>query len=123
MSVLQNMPKIYLYFRDYKTNIYSYVRIILELLEEDWLEFQIWNLGIEKELDELKREKKEVKYQLKLVKNCIYERLDTAMGVIDEEEPVSGSGYIAVPEFGEVKSCEEVIGVMGRASRREGWLG
>ena len=50
--------------------------------EEDWSEFQIWNLGMEKELDELKLEKKEIKYQLKLVKNCIYERLDTAIGVI-----------------------------------------
>lgn len=43
---------------------------------------------MEKELDELKLEKKEVKYQLKLVKNCIYERLDTAIGVINEDEPV-----------------------------------
>ena len=77
--------------------------------EEDWSEFQIWNLGMEKELDDLKLEKKEVKYQLKLVKNCIYERLDTAIGVIDEDEPVIGSGYIDVPEFEEVKTLEEVI--------------
>lgn len=77
--------------------------------EEDWSEFQIWNLGMEKELDELKLEKKEVKYQLKLVKNCIYERLDTAIGVIDEEESVIGSGYINVPEFEEVKMLDEVI--------------
>lgn len=78
-------------------------------LGEDWSEFQIWNLGIEKELDELKLEKKEVKYQLKLVKNCIYERLDTAIGVIDEDEPVIGSGYLDVPEYGEVKTLEEVM--------------
>lgn len=77
--------------------------------EEDWSEFQIWNLGMEKELDELKVEKKEVKYQLKLVKNCIYERLDTAIGVIDEEEPVIGSGYLDVPEFEEVRILDEVI--------------
>lgn len=77
--------------------------------EEDWSEFQIWNLGMEKELDGLKLEKKEVKYQLKLVKNCIYERLDTAIGVINEDEPVIGSGYIDVPEFEEVKTLEEVI--------------
>lgn len=77
--------------------------------EEDWSEFQIWNLGIEKELDELKLEKKEVKYQLGLVKNCIYERLDTAIGVINENEPVIGSGYIDVPEFGEVKIQNEVF--------------
>ena len=78
--------------------------------EEDWSEFQIWNLGVEKELDELKLEKKEVKYQLKLVENCIYERLDTAIGVINEDEPVIGSGYIDVPEFEEVKTQAEVIG-------------
>lgn len=78
-------------------------------LEEDWSEFQVWNLGMEKELDELKLEKKEVKYQLKLVKNCIYERLDTAIGVIDEEELVIGSGYIDVPEFEEVRAQDEVI--------------
>lgn len=81
--------------------------------EEDWSEFQIWNLGMEKELDELKLEKKEVKYQLKLVKNCIYERLDTAIGVINDDEPVIGSGYIAVPEFEEVKTQAEVIGSDG----------
>lgn len=78
--------------------------------EKDWSEFQILNLGMEKELDDLKLEKKEVKYQLKLVKNCIYERLDTAIGVIDEDEPVIGSGYIDVPEFEDVKTLEEVIG-------------
>lgn len=78
--------------------------------EEEWSEFQIWNLGMEKELDELKLEKKEVKYQLKLVKNCIYERLDTEICVINEDEPVIGSGYIDVPEFEEVKTLEEVIG-------------
>lgn len=78
--------------------------------EEDWSEFQIWNLGIEKELDELKLEKKDVKYQLKLVKNCIYERLDTAIGVINEDESVIGSGYIDVPEFQEVRAQDEVIG-------------
>lgn len=77
--------------------------------EEDWSEFQVWNLGIEKELDELKLEKKEVKYQMKLVKNCIYERLDTAIEVINEDEPVIGSGYIDVPEFEEVKMLDEVI--------------
>lgn len=77
--------------------------------EEEWSEFQIWNLGVEKELDDLKQEKKEVKYQLKLVKNCIYERLDTAIGVINEDEPIIGSGYIDVPEFEEVKTLEEVI--------------
>ena len=77
--------------------------------EDNWSEFQIWNLVIEKELDELKLEKKEVKYQMKLAKNCIYERLDTAIGVIDEDEPVIGSGYIDVPEFEEVKILDEVI--------------
>lgn len=39
----------------------------------------------------------------------IYERLDTAIGVINEDEPVIGSGYIDVPEFEEVKTQEEVI--------------
>ena len=76
---------------------------------EDWSEFQIWNLEMEKELDELKLEKKEVKYQLKPVKNCIYERLDTAIGVINEDEPVIGSGYIDVPEFEKVKVLDDVI--------------
>ena len=33
-----------------------------------------------------------------------------SIGVIDEEEPVIGSGYIDAPEFEEVKSFEEVIG-------------
>lgn len=64
---------------------------------------------MEKELDDLKLEKKEVKYQLKLVKNCIYEWLDMAMGVINEDEPVIGSGYIDVPEYGEVRALDEVI--------------
>lgn len=78
--------------------------------EENWSEFQIWNLGIEKELDELKLEKKEVKYQLKLAKNCMYERLDTAIGVIDEDEPIIGSGYLDVPEFEKGRALDEGIG-------------
>ncbi len=85
------------------------VKKLLCKSEEDWSEFQIWNLGMEKELNDLKLEKKEVKYQLKLVKNCIYERLDTAIGVINEDEPVIGSGYIDVPEFEELKALDEGI--------------
>ncbi|WP_026893294.1 hypothetical protein [Lacrimispora aerotolerans] len=42
------------------------------------------------------------------MKNCIYERLDTVIGVINEDEPVLGSGYIDVPEFEEVKTLEVV---------------
>ncbi len=63
---------------------------------------------MEKELDELKLEKKDVKYQLKLVKNCIYERLDTAIGVIDEDEPVIGSGYLYEVIDSDVKEAEYI---------------
>ena len=31
------------------------------------------------------------------------------MGVINEDEPVIGSGYIDVPEYGEVRALDEVI--------------
>lgn len=77
--------------------------------EGDWREYQNWHLGIEKELDILKDEKKEVKYQQKLAKNCIYEQLDTAIGVIDEDELVIGSGYLDVPVFEGEMMHEEVV--------------
>lgn len=48
---------------------------------------------------------------MKLSDNCIYEQLDTSIGMINEDEPVIGSGYLEVAEFEEVKVLDEVIGL------------
>lgn len=67
--------------------------------EEHLREYQQWHLGVQNELDDLKRQKKEMKHQLKLVEVALNEKLDTAMLEVSAGEPVVGDSEVAIPSL------------------------
>lgn len=63
--------------------------------DEQYLDYQLWNMDMQKELDVLKQQKKEAKKQIGLVDMAIKENLYTA--------------YHDVPEMGELIDEEEIV--------------
>ncbi len=66
--------------------------------EEQLREYQRWHLGVQNELDNLKQQKKDTKYQLKLAEATLNEKLDTAILDVSEAEPVIGESEIVFPK-------------------------
>ena len=65
---------------------------------EDIREYQIWHMDIQDELDELKQEKKQIKDNLKIVDECLKEKLYTAsFDITDMEEYVKTT--VELPEY------------------------
>ena len=55
-------------------------------------EYQVWHVGVQEELDELKMEKREVKKQLQLVEGIMKEDLYTAYYAVSEDEEIEIPG-------------------------------
>ncbi len=66
--------------------------------EEQLWEYQMWHLGVQNELDNLKLQKKDTKYQLKLAEATLNEKLDTAILDVSEAEPIIGESEIVFPK-------------------------
>ena len=65
---------------------------------EDIRQYQIWNMDVQSELDSLKQEKREIKKNLKLVDECLMEKLYTAsFEITDMEEQISNT--VDLPEY------------------------
>ena len=62
-------------------------------------EYQLWHLGVQNELDNLKQQKKDTKYQLKLAEATLNEKLDTAILDVSEAEPIIGESEIVFPKI------------------------
>ena len=60
-------------------------------------EYQVWHVGVQEELDELKMEKREVKKQLQLVEGIMKEDLYTAYYAVSEDEEIVGDKEIEIP--------------------------
>lgn len=71
--------------------------------EDDWREFQDWNMGIQKELRQLKEEKQKTKYNQKLANIAMKENLSTAMYVVSEDEPIKTNYEMEVPTYYEAE--------------------
>ncbi len=70
--------------------------------EEDIRQYQIWHMDVQSELDLLKQEKREIKQNLKLVDECLREKLYTVGNdIADMEEQISNT--VEMPEY----SCEK----------------
>lgn len=65
--------------------------------EEHLREYQQWHLGVQNELDNLKQQKKDAKYQLKLADATLNEKLDMAMLEVSEAEPLVSNDEIVIP--------------------------
>ena len=65
--------------------------------EEQYREYQIWHVGVQEELDELKQEKREIKRQLQLADGIIKEDLYTAYYAVSEKEEIVADRDVKIP--------------------------
>ena len=67
--------------------------------DEQYRDYQLWRLDVQKELDELKMQKKEVKKQRGLAEMTIKEKLYTASYEVSEEEELIEDEAIEIPQM------------------------
>ena len=65
--------------------------------DEQYREYQVWHVGVQEELDELKSEKMDVKRQLQLADSIMKEDLYTAYYTVSEDEGIVGDKEIEIP--------------------------
>lgn len=75
--------------------------------DEQYREYQVWHVGVQEELDELKMEKREVKKQLQLVEGIMKEDLYTAYYAVSEDEEIVGDRDIEIPGMEESEIVAE----------------
>ena len=78
----------------YKENFSSKRRI---KTDEQYREYQVWHVGVQEELDELRSEKMDVKRQLQLADSIMKEDLYTAYYTVSEDEEIVGDKEIEIP--------------------------
>ena len=76
--------------------------------DEQCREYQVWHVGVQEELDELKMEKREVKKQLQLVEGIMKEDLYTAYYAVSENEEIVGNKDIEIPGMEQQAVISEV---------------
>ena len=76
--------------------------------DEQYREYQMWHVGVQEELDELKQEKRNVKRQLQLVEGIMKEDLYTAYYTVSEDEEIVGDKEIEIPWMEEQETVSEV---------------
>ena len=64
--------------------------------EEQYREYQIWHVGVQEELDELKQEKRNIKKQIQLADGIIKEDLYTAYYAVSEKEEIVADREIEI---------------------------
>ena len=80
--------------------------------EEQYREYQIWHVEVQKELDELKQEKRNIKRQIQLVDGIVKEDLYTAYYAVSEDEEIVADREIEIPGMEEKTVVEEVAAVV-----------
>ena len=65
--------------------------------EEQYREYQIWHVGVQKELDKLKQEKRGIKKQLQLADGIVKEDLYTAYYVVSGKEEIVADRDVVIP--------------------------
>lgn len=65
--------------------------------DEQYREYQVWHVGVQEELDELKSEKMDVKRQLQLADSIMKEDLYMAYYTVSEDEEIVGDKEIEIP--------------------------
>ena len=76
--------------------------------EEQYWEYQIWHVGVQEELDELKKEKKDIKRQIQLADGIMKEDLHTAYYAVSEDEEIVGDKEIEIPGMEQQAVISEV---------------
>ena len=77
--------------------------------DEQYREYQLWHIGVQEELDELKQEKRDVKKQLQLVEGIMKQNLYTAYYAVSEDEEIVGDNEIEIPGMEDNAVSEEEV--------------
>ena len=80
--------------------------------EEQYREYQIWHVGVQEELDELKQEKREIKRQIQLADGIIKEDLYTAYYAVSWNEKIIADRDVEIPGMEENTEVEKVMAVV-----------
>ena len=80
--------------------------------EEQYREYQIWHVKVQEELDELKKEKRNIKRQIQLADGIVKEDLYTAYYAVSENEEIVADREIEIPGMEEDTEVEEVVAVV-----------
>ena len=65
--------------------------------DEQYREYQVWHVGVQEELDELRSEKMDVKRQLQLADSIMKEDLYTAYYAVSEDEEIVADRDVEIP--------------------------
>ena len=84
--------------------------------EEQYCEYQIWHVGVQEELDELKQEKRAIKRQLQLADGIIKEDLYTAYYAVSEKEEIVADREIEIPGMEDEAVFEKDVAVEPRTN-------
>ena len=84
--------------------------------EEQYREYQIWHVGVQEELDELKQEKREIKRQIQLADGIIKEDLYTAYYAVTENEEIVADREIEIPGMEDEAVFEKDVAVEPRTN-------
>ena len=79
--------------------------------EEQYREYQIWHVGVQKELDKLKQEKRGIKKQLQLADGIVKEDLYTAYYAVSENEEIVVDRDIEMPGMEDEAVFEKDVAV------------
>ena len=79
--------------------------------EEQYREYQIWHVGVQKELDKLKQEKRGIKKQLQLADGIVKEDLYTAYYAVSENEEIVADRDVEIPGMEETTVFEKDVAV------------
>lgn len=74
--------------------------------EEQYRDYQLWHMDMQKELDVLKQQKKDAKKQIGLVDMAIKENLYTAYHDVPEIEELVDDNEIVIPQMEEAVACK-----------------
>ena len=77
--------------------------------DEQYREYQIWHVGVQEELDELKMEKREVKKQMQLAEDIMKEDLYTAYYAVSEDEEIAADRDVEIPGMEETVEKMAVV--------------
>ena len=79
--------------------------------EEQYHEYQIWHVGVQEELDELKQEKRNIKKQIQLADGIVKEDLYTAYYAVSEKEEIVADGDVEMPGMEDEAVSEKDVAV------------
>ena len=80
--------------------------------EEQYREYQIWHMEVQKELDELKQEKRRIKRKIQLADDIIKEDLYTAYYAVSGNEEIVADRDVEIPGMDEETEVEKATAVV-----------